>query len=374
MEIGVNKTRYNSRRQFKIYQCLKICFLHLMNQCPVYAIKSSNMNPNKIRELAAAFQKSRILLSGVELDIFTNIDEAGTISDQLANKLQLNKRACERLLNALVSLGFLTKKNHLFFNTAESSAFLSRKSPDYSGGLLHLNNLWLTWSQLTQVVKTGLPAHREEINERGEDWLFNFISAMHDRGKKQAPRQLAGIDLSGTNSILDVGGGSGAYSMEFISRKPEIEATIFDLPAVVPITKTFIDKEGFTEKIKTWSGDYTRDELPRGFDLVFLSAVLHSNSLEDNGALMKKCFSSLNNQGRIVIQDWVMDKDRVQPAGGAVFSINMLVGTEAGDCFTEQEVTGMLNDAGFENISRLEFETGLSQVIAQKILYDGSSL
>jgi SAM-dependent methyltransferase len=325
------------------------------------------MNPNTIREFAASFQKSRILLSGIELDIFTNINESGTTSNQIANHLHLNERACERLLNALVSLGFLTKKNNLFFNTADSFAFLSKKSSDYSAGLMHLSHLWNTWSNLTQVVKTGKSAHPAEINERGEEWLFAFIDAMHDRAKKQAPQQLANIDLSEVESILDIGGGSGAYSMEFVSKKPEIAAIVFDLPGVVPITKRFINKEGFSDQIKTHPGDYTTDDLPKGFDLVFLSAVIHSNSLEINKELIKKCYNSLNKNGKIVIQDWIMNNDRTQPASGAVFAINMLVGTEAGDCFTDQEATEMLNAAGFKNISRTEFETGLSQMIAQKI-------
>jgi SAM-dependent methyltransferase len=325
------------------------------------------MNPNTIREFAHSFQKSRILLSGFELDIFTNVDESGTTSNQIAEKLHLDGHACERLLNALVSLGFLTKQNHLFFNTAESFTFLSKRSSDYLGGLMHSNHLWNTWSNLTQVVKTGISALPAEINERGQEWLFPFINAMHDRAKKQAPQQIASIDLSGVRSILDIGGGSGAYSMEFVSKKPEIEATVFDLPNVIPITKKFIDKEGFSNRIKTFTGDYTTDELPDGFDLVFLSAIIHSNSLETNQNLMRKCFNALNKGGKIVIQDWIMNHDRTQPTSGAIFAINMLVGTEAGDCFTEQEVTGMLNGAGFRNISRTEFETGLSQMIAQKM-------
>ncbi len=325
------------------------------------------MNENNIRELAASFQKSRILLSSFELDIFTNINESGTTSIQVSEKLGLDLHACERLLNALVSLGFLTKQNQLFFNTDGSFAFLSKKSPDYFGGLMHTNHLWNTWSNLTQVVKTGKAAHRAVINERGEEWLYSFINAMHERGKKQAHQQLARIDLTGIKTILDVGGGSGAYSMEFVSIKPDIEASVFDLPNVVPITKEFIAKEGFTGKIKTFAGDYSEDDLPRGFDLAFLSAVIHSNSFDVNQNLIKKCFSSLNKNGKIVIQDWIMSNDRTWPVSGAVFAINMLVGTEAGDCFTEQEVTEMLTEAGFINISRIEFNSGLSQMIAQKI-------
>jgi len=325
------------------------------------------MNPNTIREFAASFQKSRILLSGFELDVFTNIDESGTSNNQISTSLHLDQHACERLLNALVSLGFLTKQNDLYFNTEESFTFLSKKSSDYLGGLMHSNHLWNTWSNLTQVVKTGISAHPTEINGRGEEWLFPFISAMHDRAKKQAPPQLATIDLSDIKSVIDIGGGSGAYSMEFVTKKPGIEATVFDLPNVVPITRKFIDKEGFSGRIKTYTGDYTSDDLPKGFDLAFLSAIIHSNSLDVNQDLIKKCFNALNKNGKIVIQDWIMNNDRTQPTSGAIFAINMLVGTEAGDCFTEKEVSEMLIAAGFKNISRTEFEMGLSQMTAQKI-------
>ncbi len=325
------------------------------------------MNPNPIREFASSFQKSRILLSGFELDLFTNVDESGSTAYQIACKLNLDIHACDRLLNALASLGFLTKQNLLFFNTPESYCFLSKRSPDYLGGLMHTNHLWNTWSNLTKVVKTGKSAHPEEINVRGDDWLFAFISAMHDRATKQAPGQLSGLDISDVRSLLDVGGGSGAYSMEFVSRKPDMEATVFDLPNVVPITRHFVDKEGFSGKIQTCTGDYTTENLPEGFDLVFLSAIIHSNSLEVNGDLIKKCFKALNKNGKIIIQDWVMNNERTKPTAGAIFAINMLVGTEAGDCFTEEEVFGMLETAGFGNITRVEFESGLSQVIARKI-------
>lgn len=324
------------------------------------------MNPNTIREFASSYQKSRILLSAFELDIFTNIEESGTTNNAVAGKMHFNEHACERLLNALVSLGFLKKENKLFFNTPESFTFLSKNSPEYMGGLMHSNHLWKTWSNLTQVVKTGKAAHSDEINVRGGEWLVAFITAMHDRAKKQAPHQLTNIDLSGIRSILDVGGGSGAFSMQFVSMKPDIKATVFDLPNVVPITKTFIHKEGFTGKIMTHSGNYTTDDLPAGFDLVFLSAIIHSNPLEVNQNLIKKCFKSLNKNGKIIIQDWIMNNDRTQPLGGAVFAINMLVGTEAGDCYTEEEVFRMLSTAGFSNISRIEFESGSSQVTGQK--------
>lgn len=325
------------------------------------------MNPLTIREFAASFQKSRILLSGFELDIFSNIDKEGTSSSLVAKRLQLNERACDRLMNALVALDFLTKKDGLFFNTEDSFHFLSKKSPYYIGGLMHTNHLWNTWSHLTDVVKMGKSVRSEEENESVEGWVFAFINAMHDRAKKLAPEHMAGVDFSKVKSTLDVGGGSGAYSMEFVTRNPQIEATVFDLENVVPITKHFVKLEGFDGKIKTYTGDYTKDELPQGFDLVFLSAIIHSNSLETNQQLIDKCYNALNPGGRIIIHDWIMNDERTEPITGAIFAINMLVGTDEGDCFTENEVSELFLSAGFKNVTKVALGGGNSRMMAEKV-------
>ena len=189
---------------------------------------------------------------------------------------------------------------------------------------------------------------------------------MHDRGKKQAPGQIAKIDLQGVDSVLDVGGGSGCFCMAFLNRKPELKTAIFDLPNVIPISKEIIEKEGFSGRIEHFEGDYTRDELPKGFDLAFLSAVIHSNSFETNQELVKNCYNALNPEGRIVIQDWIMNDTRTEPVQGAIFSINMLVGVEGGDTYPENEVRTWLSNAGFSDIIKVELESGIGQVIGVK--------
>lgn len=324
------------------------------------------MNQTELREVIMGFQKSRILLTAYELDIFTFIGEKSYSSESISKALNLNKNATERLLNALVALKLMEKNNENYNNSKESLMFLSKNSPAYLGGLMHSNHLWNTWSHLTDVVKTGIVAQRAEINERGEEWLEAFINAMHDRGKKQAPAQISNIDLLNVKSVLDVGGGSGCFCMEFINRKPGLKTTIFDLPNVIPISKKIIENEGFSGKIEHYSGDYTSDELPKGFDLVFLSAIIHSNSFEINQKLVKKCYYSLNANGNIVIQDWIMNDAKTEPLQGAIFSINMLVGVEGGDCYSESEVSTWMRNAGFTDISRVVLKTGISQMIAVK--------
>jgi SAM-dependent methyltransferase len=324
------------------------------------------MNPAEIREVIMAFQKSRILLTAYEIDIFTFIGEKSYNSETISKALNLNKNATERLLNALVALKLMEKNNENYSNCKESLMFLSKNSPAYLGGLMHSNHLWNTWSHLTEVVKTGIVAHRAEINERGEEWLEAFINAMHDRGKKQAPAQISKLDLQNVESVLDVGGGSGCFCMEFINRKPGLKVAIFDLPNVIPISKKIIENEGFSGKIEHYSGDYTSDELPKGFDLVFLSAIIHSNSFEINQKLVKKCYHALNTNGKIVIQDWIMNDAKTEPLQGAIFSINMLVGVEGGDCYSENEVSTWMRNAGFTDISKVVLESGIAQMIGVK--------
>lgn len=324
------------------------------------------MNPLEIRETVMAYQKSRIILTAFQLDIFTFIGEESHHSETISKSLNLNKDATERLLNALVALKLLKKNNENYSNSQDSLMFLSKNSPRYMAGFMHSIHLWDTWSELTDVIKTGKIAQDLEINERGEEWLEAFIHAMHDRGKKQAPAQISKIDLSNVESVLDVGGGSGCFCMAFLKRKPELKTAIFDLPNVIPISKKIVENEGFSGKIEHYTGDYTKDELPTGFDLVFLSAIIHSNSYETNQELVKKCYNSLNRNGKIVIQDWIMNDAKTEPAQGAIFSINMLVGVEGGDCYSENEVNTWLENASFKDISKIELKAGIGQVIGIK--------
>jgi len=324
------------------------------------------MNPNRIKEIVVAYQKSRILLSAFELNIFSFLGKGSYNVETIAKELRLNTHATERLLNALVSLQLLKKENEYFSNTEESFKWLSNESPEFLAGLMHSNHLWHTWSHLTDVVKTGHVAHPTDINDRGDEWLDAFIHAMHDRGKKQASTQISAIDMSQVESVLDVGGGSGCFSMAFLNKKPGIHSAIFDLPNVVTISKKIVNEEGYTDKIHYYVGDFTKDELPKGFDLVFLSAIIHSNSYKINEALVAKCYEALNPGGQLVINDWIMNEDKTEPLSGAIFAINMLVGVAEGDCYSEKEVSSWMKKAGFKNISKNILDQGLSQMIAVK--------
>jgi hypothetical protein len=323
-------------------------------------------NSQSLRELIYGFQKSRIVLTAFELEIFSAIGNSGISSAEIAFKCNTESRATERLLNALTALGLLIKENERFRNSEFADQFLVKGKPSYMSGIMHSVNLWDTWSNLTLSVKTGKPSARQAINDRGENWLEAFIAAMHDRARNQAAPSVALLDMGGVKHVLDLGGGSGAFAMAFVDSGNNITATVFDLPNVIPLTEKYILDNGYAGKINTLTGDYTVDSIGDSYDLIFLSAIIHSNSYEINKRLVAKCASALNAGGQLVIQDHIMSEDRTQPLQGAVFAINMLVGTPEGDCFSSAEIKYWMSQAGLTDFKQQPAPQGVSQLIGFK--------
>jgi predicted O-methyltransferase YrrM len=325
-----------------------------------------DLTPAVIRDIAMGFQRSRVVLTGIELKIWSALGGARLTSAALAAHLSTDPRATDRLLNALVAIGLLAKADGLFANTDASRRYLDETSPDFIAGLGHSASMWRAWSGMTDAVRQGAPAMRDAINDRGEGWLEPFIAAMHYRAAQQAPVVASMLDLRGVARVLDVGGGSGAFAMAFARHQPSLEAVVFDLPNVVPITQRYIDDAGLSGRVTTATGDYLKDPLPAGFDLAFLSAVVHSNAPEENAGLVRKCAGALNPGGLVAIMDWVMEEDRTAPAMGAMFALNMLVATDHGDTFTEREMRRWIGDAGLAQGPRLDMPFGSGIVVGRK--------
>jgi 2-polyprenyl-3-methyl-5-hydroxy-6-metoxy-1,4-benzoquinol methylase len=309
-------------------------------------------------QLITGYQRSRILLSAVELNIFDELEGCELTAEELAEKIEAVPGALEKLLNVLTSLNLLRKNNEKFSNVESCSKFLVKSSPSFLGSVMHQNHLWNTWSKLSSIIKFKDAKKEGEINQRGSEWLRAFIAAMHARGINRAIAIKKLINFSGVKRILDIGGGSGIFASTFIKDNLNMSAVVFDLPNVVPITKEYIDKENMSGRISTLTGNYLRDDIGSGYDLIFMSAVIHSNSFDENALLIKKCASALNKNGKIAVLDYIMNEDRTSPAAGAIFAINMLVGTAEGTTYTENEVTKWMTSAGINNIELINAGEG----------------
>jgi len=331
------------------------------------ALSAEPLTPDTLQQLISGFQKSRIILSAFELGIFTALNPAGATSTAVSQKLNTDPRGTDRLMNALCALGLLEKSEGRFSNTPFTAQYLVQGQPDYLAGIGHFGRLWQTWSTLTQAVKVGHAIMARPVDTREESEVIAFIAAMHQRASRRAAEVAALLDLGGVRRMLDVGGGSGAYAMGFAQAKADLRAVVFDLPNVVPLTRQYIEQAGLSDRVSTAAGDYLTDDLGQGFDLALLSAVVHSNSPAENRKLIAKCARALNPRGQLVIQDHAMDEDRAGPAAGALFAINMLVNTSAGDTYTEAEMRSWMETAGLGEIIRKDSGPGGTLLIGIKL-------
>jgi 2-polyprenyl-3-methyl-5-hydroxy-6-metoxy-1,4-benzoquinol methylase len=293
-------------------------------------------------QLWGGFRASRVILTANTYAIFEHLRTPRT-AVQIAAAIGTDPRATEILLDAVTSLGLLGKTGNRYRNTPMARRFLLKDSTLYQGDMLrHAESLWKSWSGLDEVVKSGLP-HRAGVRDHEA-----FIRAMHNNAVLRAPEVIRALDLRGVKRALDLGGGPGTYSMALA--RTGISVTLFDLPNTVDIAKKLVRESGI-KAIDFRSGDFHADDIGKGYDLVFISQIFHSFSQEENRALIEKSRQALNPGGKIAIQEFLLEKNRAFPVSGALFSVNMLVNTASGRCYTPQEMKDWLARAGFKGIT-----------------------
>jgi (2Fe-2S) ferredoxin/2-polyprenyl-3-methyl-5-hydroxy-6-metoxy-1,4-benzoquinol methylase len=314
------------------------------------AQEAAGVLPDDLNHALRGFQESRVLLTAVELDLFTAVG-SGARAEEVSARTGSDPRATEMLLNALVAMGWLAKQGTIFSNSPSSARyFVAGSADDARAATMHLVHLWRTWSTLTDCLRAGTSVWRQETVDRGEEWTRAFIAAMHRNARGRAPIVVKAVGTEGVTRMLDVGGGSGAYSIAFATAKENLQVDLLDLAKVIPIAQGHIERAGLAGRIRTRPGDLRADKLGEGYDLVFLSAICHMLSADENKDLLKRCFAALAPKGRVVIQDFILEPDRTAPKSAALFALNMLVGTQAGSTYTEAEYATWLIEAGFQDV------------------------
>ena len=317
--------------------------------------------PDRLDQMIRGYMPSRCILTALELDIFTAVGDGGN-AEQIGGKIHANARSVGMLLNALVALGLLSKSGDDYKNTAESARFFVQGSKDnHRNGLLHTANIWRRWSTLTTAVRTG--THVPIAGDATPEWTRNFIAGMQHHAKDRAPLVVKAIGTSGVRRILDLGGGSGAYSIAFARTSPDVRCEILDVPEVVPLTTEYVSKAGVSAQVEVRAGDMLQDDFGSGYDLIMLNAICHMFSEEQNRDIFRRARQALAPNGRLVVQDFILNPDKTGPQHAALFALNMLVATDAGATYSEPEYTQWMKAAGFTDVRRINLPGPSSLIV-----------
>ena len=325
---------------------------------------SKQWNGEQVLTMARGFQAACVLGAAAELDVFRCLAERPRTAGELAGTLRCDARAMAVLLDALAALELLDKSGGRYSAPPGVALLLGGEAAgSVLSAVLHLTNCLRRWSQLARVVQAGAPLARTP-SIRGEDGdLASFIGAMHDMNASIAAEVIGSMKPLQFRRLLDIGGASGTWTIEFLKAVPGSTAVLFDLPEVMPLARKRLAEAGMAGRVELAAGDFMVDPLPAGADLAWLSAIAHQNSREENRALFASIFRALAPGGRIAVRDMVMDPDRTSPPAGALFAVNMLVGTDGGGTFTFEEYRQDLESAGFTGASLARRDEGMSSII-----------
>ena len=314
-------------------------------------------NPGELLEISGYFWKTCTLHTAVKLDVFTAIGDAQLTGEEITKKVNGVQRGVQRLLDALVALELLVKTDAKYSNTSSGKTLLAKDSPKYIGHIImHHHHLVESWSQLDQAVKSGQPV-RDRSSFSKEEWRESFLMGMFNLAMGLAPQIVPLVDLSSRRHLLDLGGGPGTYAIHFCQKNAGLRATVYDLPTTRPFAEKTIKQFKLADRIKFADGNYLDDPIDGRYDAAWLSHILHGEGPDDCRMIIQKTVDSLEPGGMIIVHDFILNNSMDGPLFPALFSLNMLLGTDSGQSYSEKQIMDMLADAGVKDMRRIAFQS-----------------
>src|SRR5436189_1195764 len=337
------------------------------------------LDPSPILKTAFSFWSSKVLLTAVEFGVFTKLANRRLTGAELGAELKLHPRAIADFFDALVAMKFLGREGDgpqaKYFNTPEGSLFLDEASPRYIGGILIMLNarLFKFWHDLPEALRTGKPQNEIKHGQKGmfEELYSNlprleqFMGAMTGLSRINFKAFAEKFDFSKFETLCDVGGATGLLSIEVARRHSHLKCISFDLPEVQSIANKHIAAAGLESRIRTASGDFFKDPLPKA-SIITMGMILHDWNLEKKMHLIRSAYDALPTGGALVAIEPLIDDAPRENVQGLLMSLNMLI--EFGDAFdySGADFKKWCSEVGFKRFEVIHLAGPSSAAVAYK--------
>ncbi|MBC7963042.1 MAG: SAM-dependent methyltransferase [Steroidobacteraceae bacterium] len=312
------------------------------------------MTPSELLQLSGGYWNVCALHAAVKLDVFTQMSQGAASAADISMVTGSDERGMTMLLNALAAMGLLDKFENKFSIPPFSATYLSKDSDNYLGYIiLHHHNLMSGWARLDEAVKNGGPLRSNSSRTDDEAARESFLMGMFNLASLAAPLVVPAIDLSGRRSLLDLGGGPGTYAIHFCLHNPELKAVVYDLPTTRRFAEETIQRFGLSDRISFSAGDILADDIGSGYDVVWISQLLHSEDPTGAAIMLRKGVQAVVPGGLVIVQEFILDDNHAAPPFPTLFSLNMLLGTQGGQSYSQGELSDMMTQSGVRNILRL---------------------
>ncbi|MGD8562289.1 MAG: methyltransferase [Desulfarculaceae bacterium] len=309
----------------------------------------------RLWKTASNYWTTCALHAGVQTGLTALLAQEGAASaDDLAARLDLDRRGLGMLLTALASLGLLKKDGSVYELAPEAVPLFMPDGPeDMSNYVMHMADMVGDWAQLARCIKNGRPVERKRSEDEGspKPQREHFYRAMRDLARRQAPGLASRLGLKPEQRLLDLAGGPGVYGLTFAEEVEGLTATVFDLPQA---ERMFQDEAALhpavQSRVRFEPGNFDQDPLGGPYDVIWLSQVLHGEGPQPSQRLLSKAAEALAPGGALWVLEFVVDPEGRGHPFAALFSLNMLVNTPAGQSYSAAELEDMMQGAGLTQV------------------------
>ncbi|HUP34127.1 MAG TPA: methyltransferase [Candidatus Limnocylindria bacterium] len=315
----------------------------------------------RLQRLVHSYRDAAALMAAVELGLFTQVARGADTEAAVARALDLSAANAERLVTACVALGLLVRDGERVRNAPDVARFLVEGEPTYAGPwMLFSKPDWTEWGRLSthlrrrESVVLGKYAQGFTVEQARK-----YHEATYSIGMGAARRFVRQVDLAGRRQILDLGGGSGCYCIVAAQRYPQLRAIVLDLPPVVEVTREFIASHGLADRVSALAGDFTRDALPAGSDVVIMASNLPQYSREIVQAVITRAFAALAPGGEMHLIGEMLDAARTGPRDPALWGLAEALWGSTGLAHSVAECQAYFERAGFRDVAAHDFVPGV---------------
>ena len=321
------------------------------------------VSPEPILQLASGFMAAKHLFAASELGLFEALAAAPAPLDALAARTGLTPRAARISADAMVALGLLERDGDTYRNGAAAAHYLAGRTPaDLRPLLLFWDTIsYPTWQTLTQALGSGPSREVFDLDDAQQQIVSAGIEAIL-AGPAHALAET--VDFTTYHRLLDIGGGTGSWSIAATRRHPDLEATVFELPVTAEVARRRVAAAGLTERIKAVAGDAMAGDLPDGHDIFLVANVIHYWSPEDNIALLRRIRRASPENGRLLLADFWTDPTHTEPVQAALMAGEFAVHLRDGDVYSVEEIRSWLPDAGWRFVEHTALVGPQSLIVA----------
>ena len=323
-------------------------------------MEKQRVDTTRLQRLARAYTESATLFAALDLEIFSHISQGADTFEKLADATKMLPLNVERLVSACLAMGLLDWDDGKLQNAPDAERFLVKGKNSYAEPWMNFTRPDVPeWFRLTEHLRrTDAPTTLGMYADLTVEDARAYHASTYSIGMGAGKRFSRLVDLSGRKRLLDLGGGSGAYSIQAVRAYPDLTAVVFDLPPVVEVTKDYLAACGVADRVSVRAGDFTSDGLPAGADVIVMASNLPIYDERVIQLVIGRAFDALEPGGEMHLIGEMIFNDRAGPLDAAMWGLAEALNHSGGKAHTIAQCIGYFESAGFTAIADEVFVDG----------------